>query len=176
MNPTVAPPAVIVRLRRSGIAYPYWTWREAKIQRLGLPLACAMLTMESHGGAMIFGHDRDALGPCPGYGWGTVTKARYAAFKTARDATGRSNGVGACQLTSPGLQDDADALGGCWKVRPNLAVGFKYLHDKIQEHGLEIGVASYNGSGPAADHYAQEVLAIAAWFKARHCGNVIGIY
>lgn len=169
-------PALLLRLHRNGIVYPYWTVREARTHRLGLPLACAMLSMETGGGRMVFGHDRDSHGDCPGYGWGEVTKAKYLAFRAARDATGRSNGVGACQLTSRGLQDQADGLGGCWLPRANIAVGFHYLAGKIHELGLHAGVASYNGSGPAAQHYADELLAIAERFKRAGCGSVVGIY
>ena len=55
------------------------------------------------------------------------------------------------QLTSPGLQDRADALGGCWKVDPNIRVGVEYLAGNIQRLGLYRGVAAYNGSTAYAD-------------------------
>jgi hypothetical protein len=164
------------RLRTNGIVHPYWTYREAHAQRLGLPVGCAMLMEETGGGTMEFGHDIDARGPCPGYGWGLVTKAKYLAFRHLRDVEGRSNGVGATQLTSPGLQNEADALGGCWTPRWNIAVGFRYLAGSIREYGLERGIAAYNGSGPAALAYAQRVIALAEHFKSRGCGTVIGVY
>jgi len=174
----VPPPALILRLRRQGMVEPFWTWRQARIARLGLPLACAMLMQETGGGRNVFGHDADAHGPCPGYGWGTVTKTRYLAFRHLRDLEHRSNGVGGCQLTSPGLQDAADKLGGCWLPRCNFAVGFHYLADHVRQHEYDIhaGVAAYNGSGPAADAYADRVLALAEHFKAARCGTLVGAW
>lgn len=176
MNPPVPSPAMLLRLRRNGMAEPFWTFRQAHVARLGLPLACAMLMSETGGGRNEYGHDRDRKGPCPGYGWGKVTKANYAAFRRLRDLEGRSNGVGGCQLTSPGLQDEADQLGGCWIPRHNFAVGFHYLAGHVRELGLEAGVASYNGSGAAAQAYARRVIALAEHFKAAGCGTVVGVY
>lgn len=169
-------PLLLLRLRRNGIVEPFWAWRQARIARLGLPLACAMLMAETGGGRNVFGHDADKRGRCPGYGWGNVTKANYLAFRHLRDLEGRSNGVGGCQLTSPGLQNNADKLGGCWLPRCNYAIGFHYLVDHIREHGLEGGVAAYNGSGPAATAYAHRVLSLAEHFKAAKCGSLVGIW
>lgn len=135
-----------------------------------------MLLCETGGGRNEFGHDADRRGPCPGYGWGTVTKRKYLAFRHLRDLERRSNGVGGCQLTSPGLQDAADKLGGCWKPRCNYAIGFHYLADHVRQHGLHAGVASYNGSGPAAERYADRVIALAEHLKAQGCGTLVGVY
>lgn len=167
---------MLLRLRKNGMVEPFWTYRQAHIARLGLPLACAMLMAETGGGKNEFGHDRDKKGPCPGYGWGKVTKANYLAFRHLRDLEGRSNGVGGCQLTSAGLQDDADKLGGCWLPRCNFAVGFHYMADHIRTLGLPLGVAAYNGSGPAATAYSRRVLLLAEHFKAAGCGTVVGVY
>ena len=174
--PVPPSPLLLRRLKANGILSPYWTWRQARVARLGLPVACALLTDESSGGRNEFGHDSDSLGPCPGYGWGEVTEARYLAFRRLRDLEHRSNGVGPMQLTSPSLQDQADALGGCWVVRYNLAVGFHYAHDLMAEHGPRGGLVAYNGSGPAAERYADRVLELAARFKRAGCGTVVGIY
>lgn len=168
-------PLLLLRLRRHGIVYPLQTLRARTTAKLGLPLACAMLVMETGGGHNEFGHDSDAGGPCPGYGWGTVTKAKYETFKALRVKEGRSNGVGPAQLTSPSLQDEADRAGGCWIPQHNMAVGFHYLHDLIKEHGLEAGCVAYNGSGPAAERYGAELLALAERFKAEKCGSVVGV-
>jgi hypothetical protein len=68
------------------------------------------------------------------------------------------------QLTSPGLQDRADALGGCWLPGPNIRVGLEFLAGNIKRRGLCPGAVAYNGSGPAAQRYAADVLARArAW-------------
>lgn len=168
-------PGLLLRLRRNGIVHPYWAWRQAKVEGLGLPLAGAMLIVESGGGQMIYGHDEDKWGRCPGWGWGAVTRANYAAFKHLRQSSGRSNGVGGCQLTSAGLQDEADAIGGCWRIRCNYAVGFRYLAQHIRDYGLREGIARYNGSGPLAEAYADRVLAIAGHLKAAGCGAEIGL-
>ncbi len=171
----VLSPALALRLRRAQIVHPYWTWRQAAVEHLGLPLACAFLITETGGGAMIYGHDKDKLGPCPGYGWGTVTKTNYAQFKHLRQQSGRSNGVGGMQLTSPGLQDEADKLGGCWRIRFNYAVGFHYAVGLIREHGLLRGLVAYNGSGPQAEQYGKQLLALAEHLSAEGIPGPVGI-
>jgi hypothetical protein len=78
---------------------------------------------ETGGGKNEWGHD-----PTIFIGGGTfgqpVTEESYAAYKVERDATGKSQGVGPTQLTFRGYQDQADALGGCWRPANNLVVGF----------------------------------------------------
>jgi hypothetical protein len=173
----VIPAALVplpVRLRRAGIVYPVTTWQIARIARLGLPLGCAMLMQESSGGHNEFGHD-----PTIFIGAGKVTKARYLAYRALRDHTGECQGVGSCQLTSRGYQDQADKLGGCWVPRHNIAVGFHALAGLIREHGLKDGIAAYNagpGNIQAGMRYAEHVLALAEHFKAARCGTVIGVY
>ena len=88
-------PALLVRLKRNGIVYPVVTVQAARGARLGLPLACALLMQETGGGRNEFGHDRTIA-----VGWGTVTHARYLAYKHLRDETGECQGVGPCQLTA----------------------------------------------------------------------------
>jgi hypothetical protein len=39
-----------------------------------------------------------------------------------------------------------------------MRVGFSHLAEAIRRSGLRAGVAAYNGSGPAAEAYAQEVI------------------
>lgn len=168
-------PIMVARLRRHGIVYPAATIRAKNAARLGLPLACALLVMETGGGRNEFGHDMFGSQPAPGYGWGTVTKTKYLAFRRLRDEERRSNGVGPGQLTSISLQDEADRIGGCWVPQYNMAVGFHYLHDLILEHGLHGGCVAYNGSGAAAERYAERLLALAEQFKAARCGSTIGV-
>lgn len=169
----IVPPSPILldRLRRHGIVYPYATIRAARTARLGLPLACAILIQETGGGRNEFGHD-----PTIFVGAGDVTKGKYLAYRSLRDTVREFQGVGPCQLTSGGLQDQADRLGGCWIPRFNMAVGFHFLHGLIIRHGLDGGVAAYNGSGEAAQRYARHVVALADWFKAQGCGTVVGVY
>ena len=150
-----------VRLRRAGIVHPLWTIRYARMHHVPLDIGCAVLTQESGGGANVFGHD-----PTIYVGAGAVTRAKYLAYRAARDRTGECQGVGPMQLTSRSLQDEADALGGCWQPRWNIAVGMHYLGEKLNEHpaSLAAGVAAYNGSGEPAIRYAVHVLAVADHF------------
>lgn len=152
-----------VRLRRAGIVHPLWTIRYAAMHGVPLNVACAVLMQESGGGANEFGHD-----PTIFVGAGVVTKAKYLAYRAARNRLDECQGVGPMQLTSRGLQDEADVYGGCWNPRANIAVGMHFLGERIAAHpdNLGAGVASYNGSGTAATRYALHVLAIAAHFAA----------
>jgi hypothetical protein len=120
----------------------------------GVPLsvACAMLDQESHG-ANVFGHDPVRRGQVVG---GRVTRARYARYKFLRRRGYGNQGVGPCQLTSPGLQDAADRLGGCWKPLHNMEVGFSFLVSLKHEFGSwQLAFQHYNGAGPAAVAYGQ---------------------
>ena len=150
-----------VRLRRAGILHPLWTIRYAKMHGVRLDVACAVLMLESGGGRNVFGHD-----PTIFVGYGEVTQAKYLAYRAARHRTGELQGVGPMQLTSFSLQSEADALGGCWKPKFNIAVGMHYLGELIAAHpgNLHAGIAAYNGSGPAAAQYATHALAVAARF------------
>ena len=152
-----------LRLRRAGIVHPLWTIRYAHMHGVPLDIGCAVLMQESGGGANEFGHD-----PTIFVGAGLVTRAKYLAYRALRDRTRECQGVGPMQLTSSGLQDQADTLGGCWQPRWNIAVGMHYLGEKLNEHphDLRAGVAAYNGSGPAAERYAVHVLAVADHFHA----------
>ena len=173
-SPTEA--QLLIRLKQQGFAAPQQAILNARTAaKLGLPVAAAMLMMETGGGTNEFGHDTDAYGPCPGYGWGTVTKAKYEAFRKLVAVAGRSNGVGPAQLTSVGLLDEADQAGGAWVPQHNMAVGFHYLHDLIIEHGLEPGCAAYNGSGTAAQAYGRHLVALADHYQSIGLGTVVGV-
>ena len=143
--------------------HPLWTIRYAHMHGVPLDISCAVLMVESGGGANVFGHDNTIA-----IGWGTVTKAKYLAYRALRDKTGECQGVGPMQLTSKSLQAQADVLGGCWQPKWNIAVGMHFLGEKLNEHAgsLAAGVAAYNGGGPAADRYAAHVLAVADHFHA----------
>jgi len=158
-------PLLAARMRRNGIKHPVWTYQYAALHHVPLPVACAILMEESSGGDNVFGHD-----PTVAAGWGTVTKAKYLAYRHLRDASSppRCQGVGPMQLTSRGLQQEADELGGCWKPRWNIAVGMHYLQGCLDAYprDLHAGVARYNGSGPAAEAYATRVLTLADHFRA----------
>lgn len=130
----------------------------------GLELACAatLLEKESYGGRNVWGSDPVQTGGTYVKG-SEVTRAAYLAYKARRRELG-AQGVGPCQLTWPGFQDQADARGGCWDPAVNMAVGFETLAQLIRSHGLRDGFRRYNGSGPAAERYATDALGkLAAW-------------
>ena len=162
MHPPFRLPLTI-RLKRAGIVHPVWTVRYAHMHGVPLDISCAVLMVETGGGRNVFGHDNTIA-----IGWGTVTKAKYLAYRALRDKTGECQGVGPMQLTSKSLQAQADVLGGCWQPKWNIAVGMHFLGEKLNEHAgsLAAGVAAYNGGGPAADRYAAHVLAVADHFHA----------
>ena len=156
-----------IRLHRAGIVYPNWTARAASVAKIPLPFLCAILMNETAGGENVFGHD-----PTVAVGWGTVTRAKYAAYVKLRTATGELQGVGPCQLTSLSLQQEADAAGGCWQPEHNLAVGAHFLAGLLAEHGgsVQLAAEAYNGSGPLAEQYGQRTVAL-----AEHFAQVLGV-
>lgn len=153
-NPLLLPQ--VVRAKRHGIVYPLRAYNAAKKHGLDFALACAILMRETSGGQNVFGHD-----PTIFVGAGVVNKAKYLAYRTLRNRVHKYQGVGPCQLTSPGLQDEADQIAGCWDVYSNMVVGFKFLKDLITQHhgNMHDGIMAYNGSGPAAQAYAAAVMA-----------------
>jgi soluble lytic murein transglycosylase-like protein len=60
------------------------------------------------------------------------------------------------------LQNEADAAGGCWQPEHNLAVGAHFLAGLIVTHGgnLLAAMTAYNGSGPSADRYGAQAVAL----------------
>jgi cell wall-associated NlpC family hydrolase len=142
------------RMRANGIVDPDATLMESRRAGLPLAIACATLEQESGGGHNVFGND-NVRNPVKR---GPVTKKRYLEYKRHRMLGEGANGVGPMQLTWPGYQDRADGLGGCWVPETNMRVGFSILRANIRSSGLRDGVRKYNGSGPAAEHYADRVL------------------
>ncbi len=164
-------PLLIIRMRRLGMKMPYRTARAANRTGLNLALACSLLMEETGGGRNEWGHDPTIF--IGGYDakhnkhWGEiVSKAAYLAYRMQRGPTGGGGmqGVGPCQLTYYSYQDEADAIGGCWNPYCNMVIGFKHMVANIRRDGLHAGVAAYNGSGPAAQHYADQVIARAAQY------------
>ena len=130
---------------------------EAKRAGLPLPLACALVEQESSF-RNVFGHDA-VRNPIPK--GSRVTKASYERYRDFRDQGLGAQGVGVTQLTFPPFQDQADDLGGCWKVRNQLRVGYQALADSIGRHGVRGGLAAYNAgvaTSPAGLAYAAKVL------------------
>lgn len=135
------------------------------------PLAASILMQETGGGRNEWGHDPTifigGFDKRNGINYGpNVTKKGYQSYKSQRGSTGQygMQGVGPCQLTYFGFQDLADSKGGCWVPLINMQVGFDALMANIRRNGLKAGVTAYNGSGPAAEEYAQTVLSRAATY------------
>jgi cell wall-associated NlpC family hydrolase len=131
--------------------------QESRKAGLSLPLACALIEQESHG-RNVFGHDPTRSIPDEWKGE-QVTAARYRHYKRNRQQGLGMQGVGLAQLTWYQYQDRADALGGCYRPEVNLRVGFSVLRGHVRVLGLRQGIARYNGSGSAAQRYADQVLA-----------------
>jgi hypothetical protein len=133
--------------------------REARRAGIPVALACAVLEKET-GFRNVFGHDavRNPVKSPPG-GLLAVTEENYRQYLAHRRRGLGNQGVGPMQLTSAFLQDRADQLGGCWQPGANIRVGLEFLAGNIRRLGLRAGVVAYNGSGPAAQRYGDDVLA-----------------
>lgn len=147
-----ANPRTVRKLRRAGFRRPIRTIQESK--RTGLPLSYAMafLEKESYKGRNVFGSD-SVRNPVKG---GKVTRKRYKRYLRYRRRGYGCQGVGPMQLTYYALQDSADRLGGCWKPRFNMRVGFRHAKYLIDHYGKFDGVKRYNGSGSSAQAYARD--------------------
>lgn len=175
-KPAVKPKPVdkrVAAIRQHGIVIPGQVVID-EAHRAGVPLevACAILMQETGGGRNAWGHDPTIF--VGGYDarhnihYGeTVTEAAYRAYLAQRGPAGHGGmqGVGPCQLTYFAFQDEADREGGCWQPRFNIRVGFRYLAGNIRHDGLRAGIAAYNGAGPAAQHYADSVLALTGQWR-----------
>lgn len=148
-----------------GIVRPAEVIEIAAQTGLSIDLAAALLEQESGGGHNVWGHDGVNTGGIYVKG-SAVTKEAYLAYKARRSELG-SQGVGPTQLTWAGYQDQADNLGGAWDWRNNVRVGFSALVALIKVHGQADGIRRYNGSGPAAERYRDQVLARAKKWRDR---------
>lgn len=137
------------RANRAGAKYSLRIVWEARRARIPISLAFALVEQESNFRNVV-GHDQG--GPHPG---AAVTR------QVVRDilASPVSNGVGLTQLTWKPYIRKADSLGGAHRPKYQLRVGFRALADNVHRAGsLRSGIRAYNGSGPAADNYARQVL------------------
>jgi hypothetical protein len=148
----------------NGIAAAQAFARVGARERVGFDLAacCALLVNESNGRNLWGGDpwDRGAyprgIALNPTLNETTVTQLVYTTYKLRRDAGLQPQGCGPCQLTDASLQIEAEKLGGCWVPVHNMTVGFRFLQQLFVEHrGAFAGFSAYNGSGPAAENYAQ---------------------
>jgi hypothetical protein len=149
---------LVARARLHGAHYAWRIIDEADKAGIGPALALAMVEQETRDFSNVFGHDDSIF-----RGAGRVTEEKYKAYLRARNASGHPpramQGVGLMQLTWYQLQDEADRLGGCWRIRPPLRVAFLHLRSLINANGLQDGIARYNGSGRETQAYARAVLA-----------------
>lgn len=159
-------PLLPFRLRSHGILVPRIAITRAAAAGLPLHDACAILMMETGGGRDVYGHDpvRNPIKSPPG-GSLKVTAANYAVYRHYRRLGYGMQGVGAVQLTWYSFQDLADRYGGCWRLGPQLRVGFEHLVSLIHHYGQWGGFRAYNGTGPAATHYANAATAYARHFQ-----------
>lgn len=137
------------RANRHGAKYALRIVWEARRAHVPISLAFAIVEKES-GFKNIVGHDPG--GPHPGV---KVTR------QVVRDilASRTSNGVGLTQLTYKPLIREAEGMGGAHLPKYQLRVGFHELGRLIKSYGLHAGMVHYNGSGPAALAYANDLAA-----------------
>jgi hypothetical protein len=138
----------------------------------GLPASLGLALREQETGRLgdgnVFGHDKHTI-----FAGGfdklhnqhhpKVTKAAYLEYKRQRGSHGQGGmqGVGPLQLTYWSIQDEADRLGGCWKLKYNYRVGFTHLGGLIHAaHGdVRLALAIYNGGTATPNFdYADSVL------------------
>jgi hypothetical protein len=138
---------------------------------LDLATACTTTQMESSG-QMIYGQDPGSewmnQGPYGKLWEEPVTKENATwAYNLIRQGH-TSNGFGIKQLTSPNLIADAMAHGGAWNAEHNCAAGDRFFLSLINESGsLWAAFMHYNGSGPAAQAYADRCVGLVNIWRAR---------
>ena len=137
---------------------------------LDLAAAATLLEKESGGGHNIYGHDNVDTGGFYEKG-GAVTQENFLKYRAHRGEFG-AQGVGPTQLTLPAFQDRADERGGCWDWRVSALVGFEILADLIKAHGTRDGFRRYNGSGKAAEDYADDAMTKLRVWQARIGDNI----
>jgi murein DD-endopeptidase MepM/ murein hydrolase activator NlpD len=165
--------SVAAAIRAHGGRYEDIIVRESQRSNVPVSLICAVLQIET-GFRNVFGHDdvrnpiKSPPRPAPDL---EVTEDRYRSYLHHRRLGQGNQGVGPMQLTSPGLQDRADKLGGTWRPGPNIRVGVELLASNIKRLGLRQGVRAYNGTGDRAEKYATKVLELERVWRSRLQGH-----
>lgn len=148
---TASGDGIAAAIRRHGGRWEDAIVEEARNFELPASLVCAVIEKES-GFTNVFGHDsgpghtntiKSPPRPAPDL---VVTQELYAEYLRQRNLGKGQQGVGPMQLTSAGLQDDADRSGGCWKPEINIRIGAKTLARHVARLGLQRGVQRYNGA------------------------------
>ena len=153
---------------------PATAWAEvfsAGYVGLELAVACATTELET-GGRHIYGADPASAwmnsGPFGTLWEQPVTEANYKWFVGRVKGGSVSNGVGVKQLTSLSLLEAADARGGAWNPQHNCAEGDRFFLGLVHQAGsLWAAFRDYNGSGPAAEAYADRAVALVGLWRAR---------
>ena len=164
---------VAAAIRAHGGRYEDIIVRESERSNVPVSLICAVLQIET-GFRNVFGHDnvrnpiKSPPRPAPDL---EVTEDRYRSYLHHRHLGQGNQGVGPMQLTSPGLQDRADKLGGTWRPGPNIRVGVELLASNIKRLGRREGVRAYNGTGDDAERYATKVLELESVWRSRLDGH-----
>lgn len=156
-------------LAANGMANAAVIVQAAVMEGTDLAVAATLVAGESWG-KHIWGHDGVQTGGTYTKG-GPVTQANYLAYRAQMRAgkIGRQ-GCGISQATSAQYQDTADQLGGCWDMLANARSGFRGAQALIRRYGLRDGMRRYNGSGPAAERYADNFMARYAIWRDRLAG------
>ena len=149
------PSKLIERLRGNRIKMPELAVTEAVHTNTRLACACVLLMKESGGGTNVYGHDPVKCNGTPR--GGPVTEENYRSYKANRSRCG-AQGVGPLQLTWPPFQDRADEQGGCWRPNVNVRVGLDIFSGYMRVDGMRTAYRKYNGSGPAAERYADDAM------------------
>lgn len=170
----MATPRDIWLARRAKWAGAHYALRIVlEARRAGIPISLGFALIEKESNFRnVYGHDpvrsvrprrpgmtdlAAKLTPVQG---GPVTKVNYQVYKQRRQRGLGMQGVGPAQLTWHEYQDRADQRGGCWIPKHNIAVGFDVVaaHMRQSDGGVREAVRKYNGSGKAAENYAQDVM------------------
>lgn len=149
-------------MRAQGVRNPEVTAEACRRTGLDPAVGIVKVLMETSGGAlpgqpMVWGHDRtDPQGTYTK--GGPVTEQNVRAYLAGPARNGNRQGCGDAQLTSAEYQDRGMALGGMWLPLPNQQSGATGLAALQQRYGIRDGFRRYNGSGPAAEAYADKAM------------------
>jgi hypothetical protein len=165
---------LIKMVRDAGFSFGPVILAEAGRERVPLALGLALVEQESTF-RNIFGCDgKHPINRAP---WchQHVTRDRVQALIRHVEQGGISNGVGLTQLTDIGLIRQAEAAGGAHTVDAQCRIGFRTLHNLIEQHGERTGIGEYNGGpGNPIPDYADSVIGLRAKWQARINGVLGG--
>lgn len=129
----------------------------------GCPIAhlATLLDMESSGGRNVWGKPP---GECGQTRFSEVTEQSWHAYLARRNTCGQQ-GAGPLQLTWPGIQDAADAAGGCWRPHINVQVGARHFAELLKSYGNDRdALSAWNTGKPGWTTYSRLALPrLAEW-------------